>query len=152
MQPSHPACLTAQSRKALFSPSPTFVKPTVEPVPKQVEHNLYLPSRSVVHRYADAQVGANVLPAANRHLHLRHDVPIRFRFVYQIARAEKLEHRRPQPSQAVIRSKTLADGGIKKYRLRCDISMSRQVRAELRLNKCVRRKELIKSSKRFERR
>src|SRR5882762_8846382 len=85
MQPSHPACLTAQSRKALFSPSPTFVKPTVEPVPKQVEHNLYLSSRSVVDRYADAEIGANVLSAANRHLHLRHDVPIRFRFVYQIA-------------------------------------------------------------------
>src|SRR6266403_4299034 len=123
MRPSHPACPTAQSRKALFSPSPTFVKPTVEPVPKQIEHNLYLSSRSVVDRHANAQIGANVLPLADRHLHLRHDIPIRLRFVYQIARAEKLEHRRPRPSQAVIRSKTLADGGIKKYRLRRDISM-----------------------------
>src|SRR5882724_7437790 len=152
MQPSHPACLTAQSRKALFSPSPTFVKPTVEPVPKQVEHNLYLSSRSVVDRYADAEIGANVLPLADRHLHLRQHVPISFCMVHQIPGGQKLEHRRPQPAQTVIRPKTLADRSIKKYRLRRDVRMPRQVRAELRLNKCVGRKELIKSGKRFERR
>src|SRR5712671_2948736 len=152
MQPSRPACPTAQFRKALFSPSPTFVKPTIKPVPKQVEHNLYLSSRSVVHRYADAEIGANVLPLADRHLHLRQHIPIGFCMVHQIPSRQKLEHRRPQPAQTVIRPKTLADGGIKKYRLWRDVRVPRQVRAKLRLNKCIRRKELIKSSKRFERR
>src|SRR5258705_1599002 len=152
MQPSHPACLTAQSRKALFSPSPTFVKPTIKPVPKQVEHNLYLSSRSVVDRHTDAQIGANVLPFADRHLHLRQHIPIGFCMVHQIPGCQKLEHRRPQPAQTVIRPKTLTDGSIKKYRLWRDVRVPRQVRAKLRLNKCVGRKELIKSSKRFERR
>src|SRR5882757_340463 len=152
MQPSHPACPTAQSRKALFSPSPTFVKPTIKPVPKQVEHNLYLSSRSVVHRYADAQIGANVLPLADRHLHLRQHIPIGFCMVHQIPGRQKLEQRRPQSAQTVIRPKTLADRSIKKYRLRRDVRVPRQVRAKLRLNKCIRRKELIKSSERFKRR
>src|SRR5882757_10466207 len=152
MQPTHPACPTAQSRKALFSPSPTFVKPTIKPVPEQVEHNLYLSSRGVVDRYADAEVGANVLPLADRHLHLRQHIPIGLCMVHQIPSRQKLEHRRPQPAQTVIRSKTLADRSIKKYRLRRDVRVPRQVRAKLRLNKCVGGKKLIKSSKRFERR
>src|SRR5258708_26700023 len=152
MQPSHPACPTAQSRKALFSPSPTFVKPTIKPVPKQIEHNLYLSSRSVVDRYADAEVGANVLPLADRYLHLRQHIPIGFCMVHQIPGCQKFEHRRPQPAQPVIRPKTLADRSIEKYRLRRDVRVPRQVRAKLRLNKCVGREELIKSSERFERR
>src|SRR5712671_5366719 len=152
MQPSRPACPTAQSRKALFSPLPTFVKPTIKPVPEQVEHNLSLSSRSIVDRHTDAEIGANVLPLADRYLHLRQHIPIGLCMVHQIPGRSKLEHRRPQPAQTVIRPKTLADRSIKKYRLRRDVRVPRQVRAKLRLNKCVGRKELIKSSKRFERR
>jgi hypothetical protein len=37
----------------------------------------------------------------------------------------------------VIRRKTLADGGIKKYRLRRNVRVARQTRAELRLNKSI---------------
>jgi len=72
--------------------------------------------------------------------------PVHFRFVHQIARPDKLEHRRPHSSQTMICSNTLPDGGIEKYRLRRNVRMTRQIRAKLCLNKCVGGEELIKAA------
>src|SRR3982074_3538884 len=151
MRPRNPALPPAQLRKGPFFSSPTFVQPSVKPVPKQVEHYLYLSSRGVVGGHADTKIGADVLSPADRHLHLWHDVPIRLGVVPQIPGPDKLKHWRPQPAQPVIRRKTLPDRGIEKYRLRRNVRVTWQTRAELRLHKSIRAEKLVKSGKSFKR-
>src|SRR5689334_1109455 len=68
------------------SPSPAFVEAAIAPIPQEIQHDLDGATRGVVHRNSHAQVASDMLPLADRHLHLRQDVPIGFRFVHEILR------------------------------------------------------------------
>ena len=75
--------------------SPTFSQLAVLPVPENVKHQLHGSSRRITDRRANAQVSFDVLPVADRHLHLRQQVPVCLCSSGQISVGQKLHHRRP---------------------------------------------------------
>ena len=54
-------------------------------------------------------VRPNVLPPVERHLKLRHDIPVRLRARDQIAIRQQFHHRRPHPSHACSCAEALAE-------------------------------------------
>src|SRR5581483_1493874 len=91
-----------------------------------------------------------MLAMADGDLDLRNEIPVRLRSRHKVAVGDELQHRRPQPSQPVIRAKALANGRIKKQRLRRDAGVERQLRPKLCLDKSVALEKLIEGGEGFE--
>ena len=84
-----------------------------------------------------------MLAPAQRDLHLRHDVPVGFSAVHQVAGGEKLHHGRPLAAEPMIGGDGLSNGGVVEEALRRFIGMSRQIGAHLELYPRVGGEELI---------
>src|SRR5215813_1173692 len=74
------------------SASPSLRQFSVSPVPQQIKDDLARSACCVRKGLVEADVCTNVLPAADRDLHLRDDVPIALRTINQIAIGNKLHH------------------------------------------------------------
>ena len=100
----------------------------------------------------DSPVRANMLPLADRHLHLRQHVPVRLRTVHQIAVRQKFHHRAPLASQPMIPRQRLPQRRVIEQRLRRLLRIYRQVRAHLKLHPGICPEQLIRRKERLKRR
>src|SRR6266850_1625504 len=83
---------------------PAFAQTAVKEIPEHVEHDLRGSTEGVVDGPPNADVGQNVLAPAERDLHLRHDVPIRFRSSLQIPVGQEFNHWSPDTAETLILS------------------------------------------------
>src|SRR5437016_8957514 len=121
---------------------PTFAETAIKPIPQQIEHDLSRPRHSVGDRKPDPHVCQDVLAFTQRHLELRHDIPIGFRCGLQVSVGQEFDHRRPAPAKAMILSQRLADGGSPEHGPRSLVGVSRQLGSRLDLDKTHPRKQL----------
>src|SRR5262249_52398805 len=82
-------------------PSPALSQTSIKPIPKHVENEFSRSTRPIVCRSPHSKVRQNMLAFAERHLKLRHQIPICFRAGFEISVSQELHHWRPDPAKAM---------------------------------------------------
>src|SRR4051794_10106193 len=113
------------------SSSPSFQESAIEPVPQEIEHDLFRSSAGVCDWHLEANAAAYVLTFIYRDLHLRHDVHVGLRAIFQIAIGNQFEHRRPHAADARFLTETRAERRPREYRAGRFLCRRRLLGAEL---------------------
>src|SRR5262245_10107082 len=88
---------------------PAIEQPAVEPVPQKVRAHLHVTLSTIVYGDLEPRADRDVLPFAERDLHLRNNIPLRFLVIDELARTKKLHHRRPRSPETIATREALAD-------------------------------------------
>ena len=129
---------------------PPLEKAAIEPVPQQVERDLHRAPLSVIDRRLQPCAGPHVLTRAECHLHLRNEIEIGRRAVLEITVTQQLDHRRPEPPEALSATQRLADSKAAEDGARRVGGFNGQVCSRLRLNEALRGEQLTERAEHLE--
>src|SRR6476620_1881291 len=138
---------TAAGRSHLL---PAIKESPLVPVPQEVREHLRVTILPLVHRDLYAAADQDVTTLAQRHLHLRHDVPFGFRVADQLSRRDQLDDRRPRPVVAAL-DELLAECRAPERFARNDVGFGGQSDARVKLHEAEGGETLPVRRKRFER-
>src|SRR3990172_4772494 len=115
---------------------PAIEEPAIEPVPEKIDKHPPVSAAALVERQLHACADHDVLPAVQRHLHLRDEVPLHVVARRHFTLADELHHGRPAPAVLSLQERA-PERRPKKRGVVGDLMIQRALEAAVEMEKTV---------------